>query len=82
MAITDTLTGIKEYFLKWHHDYYSSIHTKTNNVTNHAPDKDKPITSEGVYNYVEDKTTTLTNNLQEYTRTTCNNIINNNKLTP
>lgn len=56
MAITDTLTGVKEYFINWHKDNYSVLHDPiSNEVTNLSPKKDQAVTSEAVYTAINNK---------------------------
>ena len=56
MAITDTLTGVTEYFINWHKDNYSVLHDPiSNEVTNQAPKKEQAVTSEAVYNAINNK---------------------------
>lgn len=60
MAITSTLAKLKNYFISWHTNNYDILHEKTGNVTNIPPNANKPVTSQGVYDYV---LTPLNNNI-------------------
>lgn len=56
MAITDTITTIKDYFLNWHKEKYEILHEKkTTQVTNQQPNRDLTVTSGAVYDYVNNK---------------------------
>lgn len=64
MAIADTISSIKTYFLNWHRENYNTLHPEiANEVTNRSPTKDEAVTSGAVYNYVNNQidTNILTN---------------------
>lgn len=49
MAITDTLTAVKEYFLDWHSKHYEGIHEKPlKALSNNAADDNKLVTNKAV----------------------------------
>ena len=73
MAITDVLETIKDYFLNWHTNKYTELHTKeTNQVTNTAPEKDYLVHS-GAVKLADD---TIRNDFT-YADTQLQNSINN-----
>ena len=79
MAITDVLVEIKNYFLNWHTNNYTTLHTReTNQVTDQSPDKDYLVHS-GAIKAADDAI------IQGYTNADINlqnqiNNLNNNKL--
>lgn len=79
MAITDVLAEIKNYFLNWHTNNYTTLHTReTNQVTDQSPDKDYLVHS-GAIKAADDAI------IQGYTNADTNlqnqiNNLNNNKL--
>ncbi len=63
MAITDSLTTIKNYFKEWHTTYYNELHINlANKITNDPVEGEKLPTSKLVFDYIKNYiTTTITN---------------------
>lgn len=63
MAITDTLTAIKNYFKEWHTNYYNELHINiAQGITNDPIEGAKIPTSKMVFDYIKDAiTNTITN---------------------
>lgn len=56
MAITDQLITVKDYFLNWHKDNYTTLHSAiSNEVTNTQPKKEQAVTSGAVYTALNEK---------------------------
>ena len=87
MAITDVLETIKDYFLNWHTNNYTNLHTKeTNQVTNTAPEKDYLVHSgavktanDAITNAFTSADTNLQNQINTINNTELPKKVNNNQ---
>ena len=67
MAITDTLSNIKDFFFSWHKERYADIHTKeTNKVDNDLTKRDYLTTNGAVYDALTQQASSFQSTLDDY----------------